>query len=134
MDTEPELQDGQIWMGDSDYEAEGVDDEVGTSREEFWNQAMEEHRARAVGEHGDGGLEVEKDFMPPDHLLRQAWADDGALVGEELPSGPRYATVEDNPVEFRDKKQEWMPGGIHEQVDEWRRLKPRVDEEVLAWV
>ena len=58
----------------------------------------------------------------------------GESVEATLPAGPKYATVEDNPVEYKDKVQHFIPGHIHTKVEAWRALRPRMDVEVLAWI
>ena len=87
-----------------------------------------------MGGEEQGGLVSGRQWAPPDNLLRGVRSEVLALVGRDVPAGPVYPTAEDNPPEFKGRKQTFIPGYIHEKVDEWRRLEPKVDEEVMAWV
>lgn len=87
---------------------------------EFWDRAIEEHTRAAVGGDEPGGLVASKEWAPPSHVLRNVWADVGTLVGGDIPAGPEYPTAADNPPEYKGKESVFIPGHIHDCVDEWR--------------
>ena len=100
---------------------------------EFWDALIDQHTQQAVDGDEPGGLITGEEWAPQSHLLQRVCSMEES-VGKTLPAGPTYATVEDNPVEYKDRVQCFIPGHIHTKVEAWRALRPRVDVEVLAWI
>lgn len=128
----------QLWWGDCHGIETGEEEEsakLAVEHEAFWRRAIEDHTLAAVGGEEPGGLvSGAQQWRPPEHLLREVNTQVGELSKKDLPAGPWYPTAEDNPDEYKGIVEKFIPGHIHDKVDEWRRLQPRVDEEVLAWV
>ena len=136
----PRVEDHQLWFegaADQGYTqgcGAGDDQVVERERGEFWDALIEQHTLLAVDGEEPGGLITGSEWAPLQHLLQPMGLLPEGVSQGPFPSGPRYATVDENPPKYRDKQQEFVPGHIHSKVEAWRSLRPQVDVEVMAWI
>lgn len=131
---EPMECEGHMMMGDRQAPIQdGMMDEGG--EEEAWAELIDRHQREAIDGEEPGGLIQGEELAPQTELMREVWK--GVKldsVAGELPSGPKYTTAEDNAQVYKDMKQCFKSGELHEKMEEWLRWEPTPDSEVLSWV
>ena len=133
-EAEPMVVGSTIVMGE--LEEDGEQAWTAGELEQFWGQLVDKHQREAVGGHEPGGLVQGWKYRPQSELLREAWSalDLESAQRTGLEEEPEYTTAEQNPQEFKDRCDVFVPGGIHDKVEAWRAVRPKVDDEVLAWL
>ena len=125
---------------DSDVEDDAIDNaraRAARREERFWRRLVKRHQRGAVDGEEPGGLVSGKQWEVPTEVLRDGESLQKMLQDEGcdgLEAGPLYSTPDDNPEEFKVKPKTFKPEGIHEEMEEWLKIQPRCDSEVLRWI
>lgn len=139
-DQEQQLRDADS----SDGESEGGGREAGEGlggeqqeEREFWEKLVVDHQGRAVAGEEPGGLVSGGEWDAPLEVTRvvRNWEKEWQRrQGEELQAGPEFTGPESNPKEFEGRAEKYKAGRIHAVPEEWWKIEPRCDSEVLRWI
>ena len=143
--------DGRVEFGEVEdllFEDEEQRDQWREYEQALWEMKRVEALGSSLAEdcegHETGGLEGGHELAMMGRLLesvtpelRGLLADAQQRLADGLPSGPDFSEPPDcNPPEFKNKKQEFVPGAIHMEKHRqaWHALRPEPPKEVLRWV